>query len=113
MDRGEGGYPADDVFVVWGRKLLEDPVKAITDVITHRGARGAQQRAEAEDFLSDMITHPAWRARSGELLEALARGAAQLVPEGRLDIYGDDVRKVRDHVPGRVQRVLERREAEG
>ena len=48
-------------FVVWGRKLLEAPETALDDILSGTGARGTQQRSEPEDFLADLLTHPAHR----------------------------------------------------
>ncbi len=58
-------------FIQWGEALLDDPHAALSDILSGRGARGAQQRAEPEDFLADLITHPAWKEQRAQLTERL------------------------------------------
>ena len=55
-------------FVVWGRLLLDDPRAGVDDLLSGRGARGAQQRAEPEDFLADLLAHPVWAGAARERL---------------------------------------------
>ena len=58
-------------FIVWGRLLLDDPGAGVDDLLSGRGARGAQQRAEPEDFLADLLVHPVWRKERAELIAGL------------------------------------------
>ena len=58
-------------FVLWGQALLDDPHAALSDILSGRGARGAQQRAEPEDFLADLTAHPDWQEQRAHLLEEL------------------------------------------
>ena len=58
-------------FIVWGNALLGDPPAALSDILSGRGARGAQQRAEPEDFLADLLAHPTWRDCRAQLTEGL------------------------------------------
>ena len=58
-------------FILWGEALLDDPRTALSDILSGRGARGAQQRAEPEDFLADLMAHPAWQEQRTHLLEGL------------------------------------------
>ena len=58
-------------FVVWGRLLLDDPGAGVDDLLSGRGARGAQQRAEPEDFLADLLAHPAWQEERTRLIAGL------------------------------------------
>ena len=58
-------------FIVWGRALLDDPEAALSDILSGRGARGAQQRAEPEDFLADLLAHPTWQDQRAQLTEGL------------------------------------------
>ena len=67
----ETGREAADPFVLWGRTLLDDPGTGLDDLLSGRGARGAQQRAELEDFLADLVAHPAWRDEQARLIEGL------------------------------------------
>ena len=62
--------PADP-FVLWGRILLGDPGAGLDDLLSGRGARGAQQRAELEDFLADLLAHAVWRDEHARLIEGL------------------------------------------
>ena len=55
-------------FIVWGRLLLDDPGAGVDDLLSGRGARGAQQRAEPEDFLADLLAHPVWAGAARERL---------------------------------------------
>ena len=61
-------------FIVWGRALLDDPEAALSDILSGRGARGArgaQQRAEPEDFLADLLAHPTWQDQRAQLTEGV------------------------------------------
>ena len=58
-------------FILWGNALLDDPPAALSDILSGRGARGAQQRAEPEDFLADLLAHPTWRDCRAQLTEGL------------------------------------------
>ena len=55
-------------FIVWGRLLLDDPGAGVDDLLSGRGARGAQQRAEPDDFLADLLVHPVWAGAARERL---------------------------------------------
>ena len=65
--------PRDSInpFVLWGNLLLDDPGAGLDDLLSGRGARGAQQRAEPEDFLAALLAHPVW---AGETRERLIKG---------------------------------------
>ena len=67
----EIGREAADPFVLWGRILLDDPGTGLDDLLSGRGARGAQQRADPEDFLADLLAHPAWRDERARLIDGL------------------------------------------
>ena len=67
----EVGRESADPFVLWGRILLDDPGASLNDLLSGRGARGSQQRAELEDFLADLLTHPVWRDEHAKLIEGL------------------------------------------
>ena len=58
-------------FIVWGRALLDDPEAALSDILSGRGARGVQQRAEPEDFLADLLAHPTWQDQRAQLTDGL------------------------------------------
>ena len=58
-------------FIVWGRLLLDDPGAGLDALLSGRDARGAQQRAEPEDFLADLLVHPIWRSERAELIAGL------------------------------------------
>ena len=58
-------------FIVWGKALLDDPQATLSDILSGRGARGAQQRAEPEDFLGDLLAHPTWQDQRAQLTEGL------------------------------------------
>ena len=62
-------------FVVWGRLLLDDPGSGLDDLLSGRGARGAQQRAEPEDFLADLLARPVWAGAARERLIRRLDGA--------------------------------------
>ena len=67
----ESGSESASPFILWGRALLDDPHAALSDILSGRGARSAQQRAEPEDFLADLTVHPAWQEQRARLLEGL------------------------------------------
>lgn len=67
----EFGRDSASPFILWGVALLDDPDATLSDILSGRGARGAQQRAEPEDFLADLIAHPAWHEQRAHLLEGL------------------------------------------
>ena len=67
----EFGQDSATPFILWGKALLDDPRAALSDILSGRGARGAQQRAEPEDFLADLMAHPAWQEQRTHLLEGL------------------------------------------
>ena len=62
--------PRDSInpFVLWGNLLLDDPGAGLDDLLSGRGARGAQQRAEPEDFLAALLAHPVWAGATRERL---------------------------------------------
>ena len=68
-------------FVVWGRLLLDDPGSGLDDLLSGRGARGAQQRAEPEDFLADLLVHPVWARDRAELIAGLDRALLNWIKE--------------------------------
>ena len=55
-------------FVLWGNLLLDDPGAGLDDLLSGRRARGAQQRAEPEDFLAALLAHPVWAGATRERL---------------------------------------------
>ena len=67
----ETGRDSANPFIVWGEALLDDPRGALSDILSGRGSRGAQQRAEPEDFLADLMGYPAWREQRVQLTEGL------------------------------------------
>ena len=67
----ESGRDSASPFILWGQALLDDAPVALSDILSGRGARGAQQRAEPEDFLADLVAHPAWQEQRAHLLEGL------------------------------------------
>ena len=69
--RDEMSRDSTSPFVVWGRLLLDDPGAGVDDLFSGRGARGAQQRAEPEDFLADLLAHPAWQEDRTRLIAGL------------------------------------------
>ena len=69
--RDEMSRDSTSPFVVWGRLLLDDPGAGVDDLLSGRGARGAQQRAEPEDFLADLLAHPAWQEERTRLIAGL------------------------------------------
>ena len=62
--------PRDSInpFVLWGNLLLDNPGAGLDDLLSGRGVRGAQQRAEPEDFLADLLAHPVWAGATRERL---------------------------------------------
>ena len=58
-------------FIAWGVALLDDPQAALSDLLSGRGERGAQQRAEPDDFLADLLVHPGLRDQRSRLTEGL------------------------------------------
>ena len=69
--RDEMSRDSTSPFVVWGRLLLDDPGAGVDDLLSGRGARGAQQRAEPEDFLADLLAHPVWQEELTRLIAGL------------------------------------------
>ena len=69
--RDEMSRDSTSPFVMWGRLLLDDPGAGVDDLFSGRGARGAQQRAEPEDFLADLLAHPAWQEERAKLIAGL------------------------------------------
>ena len=65
------GRDSASPFILWGEALLDDPHAALSDILSGRGARGAQQHAEPEDFLADLIAHPTWQEQRARLTEGL------------------------------------------
>ena len=65
------GRDSASPFILWGEAFLDNPHAALFDILSGRGARGAQQRAEPEDFLADLMAHPAWREQRTQLTEGL------------------------------------------
>ena len=62
------GRDSINPFVLWGNLLLDDPGAGLDDLLSGRRARGAQQRAEPEDFLADLLAHPIWAGAKRERL---------------------------------------------
>ena len=67
----ESGQDSASPFIVWGEAFLDNPHAALSDILSGRGARGAQQRAEPEDFLADLMAHPTWQEQRAQLTEGL------------------------------------------
>lgn len=61
----------DNPFVIWGQELLDDPYTALDDLLSGRGTRGAQQRAEISDFLADLLAYPANEGIRPRLIDRL------------------------------------------
>jgi len=66
-----------DPFVRFGEVLLDNPTAAVADLLTGRIALGAQQRAEPEDFLADLLAHPHWQGQGEVLTDRLDRALRQ------------------------------------
>ena len=60
-----------DPFVRWGEALLREPRAAVADILSGRGARSAQQRAESEDFFADLLAHSQWQEQGAVLADKL------------------------------------------
>lgn len=69
--RDEMSRDSTNPFVVWGGLLLDDPRAGVDALLSGRGARGAQQRAEPEDFLADLLAHPVWQEERAMLIAGL------------------------------------------
>ena len=65
------GRDSTNPFVSWGKLLLDDPGAGLDDLLSGRRARGAQQRAEPEDFLAALLAHPVWREERARLIKGL------------------------------------------
>lgn len=68
----------DDPFVLWGERLLEEADNALDAILTGRGGRGLQQRAEVDDFLADLLAYPLWTEERRQRLVEQVDGA--LIP---------------------------------
>ena len=81
-------------FVAWGRRLLEAPETALDDILSGTGARGTQQRSEPEDFLADLLAHPAHREVRTQLSTRLDAVLQEWIksrlgwPPGRISRFG-------------------------
>ena len=60
-----------DPFVVWGEALLKEPDDALDRILSGAGGRGSQQRAEPDDFLSDLLASPSHQANLARLTRGL------------------------------------------
>ena len=69
--RDEMSRDSTSPIVVWGGLLLDDPGAGVDALLSGRGARGAQQRAEPEDFLADLLAHPVWQKERSRLIAGL------------------------------------------
>ena len=67
----ESDRDSSSPFVAWGQTLLDDPHSALADILSGRGSRGAQQHAETDDFLADLVASPIWRDESARLTAGL------------------------------------------
>ena len=65
------GRDSTNPFVSWGKLLLDDPGAGLDDLLSGRRARGAQQRAEPEDFLAALLAHPVWQEERARLIKGL------------------------------------------
>lgn len=78
----------------WGRELLETPETALDDILSGTGARGAHQRAEPEDFLADLLAHPAHREVRTRLTAQLDAALLEWIksrlgwPPGQISTFG-------------------------
>ena len=61
----------DNPFIIWGQELADDPYTALDDLLSGRGTRGAQQRAELSDFLADLLAYPANQGARPRLIDRL------------------------------------------
>ena len=66
-DHDEGRGP----FVVWGELLLKKPDDALDRILSGAGGRGSQQRAEPDDFLSDLLAIPTHQDNLARLTNGL------------------------------------------
>lgn len=64
--------------MLWGKRLLEDADNALDAILTGRGGRGVQQRAEVDDFLADLLAYPIWTEEQRQRLAEQIDGA--LIP---------------------------------
>ena len=85
--------PRDSInpFVLWGNLLLDDPGAGLDDLLSGRGARGAQQRAEPEDFLAALLAHPVWAGATRERLIRRLDGALLNWLKARFDWSLSDI----------------------
>ena len=60
-----------DPFVVWGEALLKEPDDALDRILSGAGGRGSQQRAEPDDFLTDLLANQAHQENLARLKEGL------------------------------------------
>ena len=67
----ESDRDSSNPFVAWGQTLLDDPHSALADVLSGRGSRGAQQQAEPDDFLADLVASPIWQDERPRLTAGL------------------------------------------
>lgn len=58
-------------FIVWGQALLDDPHSALSDILSGRGAQGAQPHAEPDDFLADLVAYRIWQDERPRLTAGL------------------------------------------
>lgn len=58
-------------FIVWGTALLEEPDATVDGILSGAGGRGSQQRAEPDDFLSDLLANPAHQEIRTQLTDRL------------------------------------------
>lgn len=79
--RDEMSRDSTSPFVVWGGLLLDDPGAGVDALLSGRGARGAQQRAEPEDFLADLLAHPVWQEERTRLIAGLDTAVLNWIEE--------------------------------
>ena len=78
----------------WADALLSAPYAALSDILSGRGARGAQQLAEPGDFLSDLLAQRLLHDRRSALIGAIDRALIQWMEERvdwsptRIDEFG-------------------------
>ena len=81
-------------FRTWAEALWSRPLDALSDILSGRGARGAQQLAEPADFLADLLAQGSLQDHRAALIEAIDSALIQWIeersdwPPARIDEFG-------------------------